>query len=107
MSLRVVVSHQAEEQIDAALSWIAENSGDLAARWYEQLMAVLAGLGQHPQKYAIAAEEELQYHEVREMLFGRRKNVYRVLYRVESDTVRILAIIHGRRKPIDPSDLPI
>jgi hypothetical protein len=40
---------------------------------------------------------------VRQLLYGRKPHVYRVLFTIEGDVVRVLHIRHGRRKPALPS----
>ncbi len=38
--------------------------------------------------------------ELREILFGRRPNVYRVIFLIDGDTVRVLRIRRAQRRPL-------
>jgi toxin ParE1/3/4 len=37
---------------------------------------------------------------VRQLLYGHKPHVYRILYTIEGDTVSIVHVRHGRRQPI-------
>jgi hypothetical protein len=37
---------------------------------------------------------------VRQLLYGRNPHVYRILFTIEAETVKILHIRHGRRRPL-------
>ena len=47
-----------------------------------------------------APENEVLPFEVRQLLYGRKPHVYRVIFSLESETVYVFHIWHGRRKPI-------
>jgi plasmid stabilization system protein ParE len=106
VSLRVVLSVRAHDQIEEAVAWLSEHFAE-ADKWHSQLNAAIAELGPHPERYPLANDEELADLNIREMIFGRRRRAYRVLYRIEEQVVRILDVRHHSRGPVDPSDLPI
>jgi plasmid stabilization system protein ParE len=106
MSLRLLLSVQASDQIDAAVTWIAEHYGG-GEQWYDQLTAAFAELTVRPERWPLSDDPDMVAARVREMLFGRRRRTYRVWYRVEGDAVRILSVRHHSQGPITASDLPI
>ncbi len=61
-------------------------------------------LGQRPDKNSercpLAREHRKVHVELREILFGRRPNVYRVIFLIDRDTVRVLRIRRARRRPL-------
>ena len=59
----------------------------------------------HPDRCRIAAESEDLGVEIRELLFGRRHGVYRILFLLEGSTVHILRIWHAARDRVSPEDL--
>jgi hypothetical protein len=64
-------------------------------------MAAIQGLQTFPQRCAYATENERFPFEVRQLLFGRKPNVYRVLFTIEGDTVFLLRIRGPRREAIE------
>jgi plasmid stabilization system protein ParE len=107
VSLRLLFSVQASDEIDAAVTWLGEHYGDVSEQWYTNLKAALAELKEHPERHPLSDDSALATVRVREMLFGRRRRTYRVWYRVEGDAVRILSVRHHSQGPIGLSDLPI
>jgi plasmid stabilization system protein ParE len=43
--------------------------------------------------------------ELRELLYGKRQGVYRILFEVRGDTVYILRVRHGAQELLGPGDL--
>ena len=66
-------------------------------RWFSRLMAKIDTLETHPERCAIADESEDLGVEIRELLFGKRHGVYRILFQIEGRTVQILRVWHGAR----------
>jgi plasmid stabilization system protein ParE len=68
--------------------------------WFLALEEAIASLANFPQRCPLAPENAEFPFEVRQLLYGRKPHVYRILFTlVESDTVYILHIRHGRRMP--------
>jgi hypothetical protein len=50
---------------------------------------------------ALFAPETARFpFEVRQLLYGRKPHVYRILFTIEGERVKILHIRHGRREPV-------
>jgi len=64
------------------------------------LEKAIASLATFPERCPLAPENEAFPFETRHLLYGRRPHIYRVIFKVESDTVYILHIWHGRRQPV-------
>ena len=62
---------------------------------------------QLPWRCPLAREAEKARREIRCLLFGKRRNVYRILYETDEprNTVWVLHIRHGSRKDIEPGRL--
>ncbi len=69
-------------------------------RWFAALQDAIASLAEFPQRCPLAPENDAFPFEVRHLLYGRRPNVYRILFTIEEKTVFVLHIRHGRRQPL-------
>src|SRR5450755_1932791 len=100
MVFRVDISAQAEREADEILHCLlSQHPGETGMRWFQALEDAIASLAQLPKRCPVAAESGPFPFEVRQLLYGRRPHVYRILFTITGDTVNILHIRHGRRKP--------
>jgi len=103
MTFRVEVTPQAERDADAILEWLrSQYAGDAGIRWFRALEDAIASLGEFPERCPVAPESTVFPFQVRQLLYGRRRNTYRILFTVSRDTVYVLHIRHGARQPIKP-----
>lgn len=101
MVFRVDISAQAEREADEILQWLlSQHAGETGIRWFLALEEAIASLNKLPERCPVAAESSRFPFEVRQLLYGRRPHVYRILFTIAGDTVNILHIRHGRRKPV-------
>ena len=94
---RVIVEPRALEEIADAYQWIANHSPAAALKWFNGLTEVRDSLRQYPARCPVVAGRPGSGSEIRQLLYGRRWNRYRMLFTVRGDTVHILRIIHGAR----------
>jgi hypothetical protein len=74
-----------------------------AARWYAGLWKAIAKLAKMPERHPVAEEESEQFGlTLRQMLYGRRRGVYRILFSIEGDVVYLHYIRHSAQGPIEP-----
>jgi plasmid stabilization system protein ParE len=103
---RVRLTAKAEADVESVLRWFHEHPATVAgARWFCRLVAKIDTLETQPQRCAVTAESEDLGLEIRELLFGKRHGVYRILFRIEERTVHILRVWHGARDRVSPDDL--
>jgi plasmid stabilization system protein ParE len=101
MAFRVEISAQAESDAEAILEWLtSQHSGETGIRWFLALENAIASLAAFPERCSRAPESARFPFEVRQLLYGRKPHVYRILFTIEGQTVNVLHIRHGRRKPI-------
>jgi plasmid stabilization system protein ParE len=106
MTFRVVLTSRAERDRDDAFHWYAENySIDFAARWYDGLTLAIRSLSRNPTRFSVARESHTFPNEIREMLFGRRRQKHRVLFAISQDEVVVLHIRHSARCDLEIDDL--
>jgi plasmid stabilization system protein ParE len=103
MTYRIAIEATAEREIRAIVRWKTENaSPTVAARWYNGLLKKVATLRTHPTRCPIAAENDKFPFEIRELLYGRRRGVFRVIFTILDDTVCILFVHHGAQEELEP-----
>jgi plasmid stabilization system protein ParE len=100
MTFRVEVSAQAEEDAEEILNWLlSEGAGETGIRWFHGLEDAIASLAMFPKGFPIAPESVRFPFEVRQLFYGRKPHVYRILFTIEDQVVKVLHIRHGRRRP--------
>ncbi len=105
MAFRVEISAQAERDADAILEWLlSQHTGQAGIDWFLALDDAFASLAEFPERCPIAPENARFNFEVRQLLYGRKPHLYRILFTIEADTVHVLHIRHGRRKPLAPTE---
>ena len=65
-------------------------------------MKAIGSLADNPQRNSLAPEDEYFREEIRNLLYGKRKNVYRVIFTVRGDTVHVLHFRRGARMVLRP-----
>jgi len=106
MPYRVVLTDTAVSDVESVLKWLHDQQvTNAGGRWFAQLMAKLDTLENDPERCSLAVESEDVGHDVRELLLGRRRFTYRILFRISGKTVTILRVWHGSRDTIKREDL--
>jgi len=96
MTHRITIEATAEREIRTIARWKIQNvSPTIAARWYNGLLKKVATPRTHPKRCPIAAEDDSFLVEIRELLHGRRRNLFRILFTIRDDTVSILFVHHS------------
>lgn len=106
MRYRVALTDKAERDIDCVLRWLVEHEAEAAGRrWFGQLMAKIMSLESHPQRCAAAAESADVGQEIRQVLLGRKRFKYRILFVIDGRNVSILRVWHSSRDELTRDDL--
>jgi plasmid stabilization system protein ParE len=99
MAFRVEVTSQAQHDLDDILEWLLlHDAMEAGLQWFEAMQEAIASLAELPRRCALAPENASVPFEMRQLLYGRRPHVYRILFTIEGDVVYILRIRHGRRQ---------
>ena len=102
MAFRVSYSAEAERNLDELFEWLLQQgAGNTASRWLQGLQEAIGSLQNQPSRCGLAPESEMLSLEVRQLLYGSKSNVYRILFTIEDEVVNVLHIRHGRRLPLD------
>jgi plasmid stabilization system protein ParE len=97
MEYRVEVTEIAAAEIDNAYAWIRDRSPDAAQKWYDGLMTALRSLRQNPRRCARVLATDFEGSEIRQLVYGRRRGRYRVLFTIHGETVAVVRVLHGAR----------
>jgi hypothetical protein len=66
------------------------------------LERAIGRLSKSPGRHPVAEDETERFGTtIRQILYGRRNGVYRILFSVEGDVVQILHVRHAARGPIE------
>ena len=105
MAFQVEITPIAEAQIDLAYQWYRERNPEFADRWFRGLMNAIATLQDKPRRCSLAIEHEIFSEEVRQLLYGKSKNIYRVLFTIRDQRVFVLYLRHIAQAPLTVEDL--
>ena len=99
MTYRVITQPDAEAEAEEAFRWFYEQSPEAAVRWYHGLREAIQSLAEHPHRCPVAPEAEGFSEEVRQLLYGKRRGIYRILFLIRGHTVHVIGVRHGARQP--------
>jgi hypothetical protein len=68
-------------------------------------LAAVQSLEEQPERCGLAPEAEDLGLALRQLLFGKRQGLWRILFTVEGNTVNVLHLRHAAREPLRPGDL--
>ena len=94
MAYAVKFTARAERDVRHLYQAIDAVNSAVARKWYQGLKKKILSLGQNPNRCPVTPENR----ELRHPLYGHRRNIYRVIYRVIGTQVEVLHIRHGARK---------
>ena len=68
-------------------------------------MNAIATLQEKPQRCFFAIEHKIFPEEVRQLLYGKSRNLYRVLFAIRGITVSVLYVRHTSQVPLIPNEI--
>ena len=82
MTYKVDISIPALQDAESAFLWVRDFDIDIAKAWYEGLLEAIFTLENHPERCAFAPESNVIGREVRHLIYGKRKQQYRIFFEV-------------------------
>lgn len=98
MKYQVVVTAMALAEVQEAYDWLAQRAPQAAERWRESLLQAAESLESFPKRCGLAPESTHFQREIRQLLHGKRRGIYRILFEIRDDTVVVLRVRHGARR---------
>jgi plasmid stabilization system protein ParE len=105
MPYQVRVTARAEWDADEIMDYLGRRSRQGVARWLGWLVKAVQSHAEHPERCGLAPEAEEMGIELRQLLFGRRRHAYRLLFTISGDTVNILHVRRGSRGSLSFDEL--
>jgi plasmid stabilization system protein ParE len=100
VTYQVELTESAQREINAAYQWLLARTPQHAPLWLEGLAESWQSLSEMPNRCPRAPEADEIKADVRQLLYGKKKGVYRILFIVRDQTVYVLHVRHGAREPL-------
>ena len=105
MTYRIEIASVAQAEADRAFLRLSQSTSLNAAKeWYSGLLNAIGSLAQMPKRCSLAREDKHFSQEIRQLLYGKGRNMYRVLFTILDDQdpalVRVLHIRHASQQTI-------
>ncbi len=111
MTYRVEMSRPALTDAENAYLWLKAESEELANEWFRGLVEAVNSLENLPNRCPIAPESRSFLIEIRQLLYGKGKNQFRIIFGVSIDEktgrnmVLIYRIRHGSQKYLNDLEI--
>lgn len=102
---RLIIQPPAFHDLDEAYQWIRERAPQAAVRWFNGFVEALNSLTTSPERCGLAPENDAVEPEIRQLLYGRQCGVYRALFTITRNDVRVLHIRHAARQTMTADEL--
>jgi plasmid stabilization system protein ParE len=96
----VHVQPLAEQDLDEAYRWAEQHAPQTAANWLNRFQEAIQSLSSNPDRCGHAPERKRLGSDLRQLLFGRKPNVFRVVFLIEPQAVRVLRIRRASRRSL-------
>jgi len=101
---QIVIQPEAQQAIEEAYFWFGEYSPRKARSWLEGLYKAILSLEQMPSRCSLAFENDFFEEEIRQLIYGKGRNAYRILFTIIDGTVQIIFVRHAAQKPLFAQD---
>lgn len=98
MTYHVLLQRLARADLAESYAHAARRAPLTADRWLDRFQRALGTLGHNPQRCPFARENGKVELELREFHFGKRPNVFRVIFTIDGPLVRVLRIRRAQRR---------
>ncbi len=105
MDYKVVFTERFARHLQEMGDYIAADNPRRAVSWLEEVEAKVIKLGCFPESHPYARENDGHDIELRQLVFGKGRYKYRVIFTVREDDVVILDIRHASREGHPPKSL--
>jgi plasmid stabilization system protein ParE len=97
---QVIIQPAAQKAIEEAYFWFSNVSASKARQWLEGLYKAVLSLETMPGRCSLAFENNFFGQEIRQLIYGKGRNAYRILFTIVDDSVEIIFVRHAAQKPI-------
>jgi plasmid stabilization system protein ParE len=104
MTYKVIIQPPAARDIETAYLYLHAESPAAALRWLDGIEVAIQSLSRMPKRCGLARESREFAIEVRQLLYGKRRSAYRILFAIQKKEVRILHVRHSAQQTLKPND---
>jgi plasmid stabilization system protein ParE len=105
MTYRVVLQRLAKHDLQSAYDWAAAQAPEAARRWLNRFEQTLQTLSFQPERRPLARESAKSIAKLRELLFGKRPYVFRAIFAIDDQVVRVLRVRRAQARTLTRSEL--
>ena len=98
MKYEVLVELRAAADIERVYLLLASEAPRAAIKWFNGIYEAIERLDAFPTRCPYAPENEYFVEEIRQLLYGKRSNRYRILFTIKGQRIHVLHVRHGRRQ---------
>ena len=100
MKYEVIITPSGKADIFETNTWLLENYPNIADKWLWETSKAVTSLAKSPERCAISLESDAFDVEVRQLLYGKKPHVYRVLFSIRETKVFVLRVRHTRQRSL-------
>jgi plasmid stabilization system protein ParE len=105
MKYEIRIHQLARQDLTEAFTWAYRQAPHTAVRWLARFRESIRALAADPFLLPLALENRKVSVEIRELHVGRRPNVFRVIYHIDGNIIRVLRIRRAQRRPLTKSQI--
>ena len=98
MAYRVELTPLAQEDLKRIYATVVREAPYRGPVWFDRFERAILSLSNFPERCMIVPSLSTSEQPVRQLLFGRRRRVYRIYFAVFEGVVRVVHVRHGARK---------
>jgi plasmid stabilization system protein ParE len=101
----IYIYPRAMADISAAVNWRAQRSAMAAGQVHTGLLRSIRTLANNPERCVEADEAADLGIPLREFHYGRRRNIWRILFTIDGQTVNVLRVRHAAQDRLASDDI--
>jgi plasmid stabilization system protein ParE len=105
MTFRIEIARRAAREIENQYHWLARRSQAAAGKLRDSLLDAISSLEEDPERCPEAPEAKWYGPGLRQLLHGKRRIMYRILFEIRGDVVVVLRVRHSAQDLLSPEDL--
>jgi plasmid stabilization system protein ParE len=104
---RVILQPRAWQDISETCDYLSKRySAESVEAWYNGCIDAINSLANQAERCQIASESAKLGVELRQLLYRRHRSVYRILFVIREDAIRVVCVRHSARRALTEKDLP-